>query len=92
MYLYLYFWNNWIEISLYYYFNIVAQQLNTCICNLEAELQSTTPSSIAASWTSWAVMSIADKLYKPKSQNSQEGSSKSPSPEVEGIIIVFVIF
>lgn len=79
-----------IKIS-YYYFNIVIQLLNTCIYNLEAELQSTTPSSLAASWTSWAVMSIADKLYKPKSQNAQEGASKSPSPEVEGIA-VFVIF
>lgn len=51
---------------------------------MEAELQSTMPSSIAASWTSWAVTSIADKLYKSKSQNqnSSERASKSPSPEM----------
>lgn len=38
-------------------------------------MQSTTPSSIAASWTSWAVTSIADKLIKSSSKSSTNQTS-----------------
>ncbi|XP_042909226.1 N-terminal kinase-like protein isoform X1 [Parasteatoda tepidariorum] len=50
---------------------------------MEAELQSTTPASIAASWTSWAVTSLTDKFYKSnvKSQNNPSPQSDTPSAE-----------
>ncbi|XP_035226056.1 N-terminal kinase-like protein, partial [Stegodyphus dumicola] len=50
---------------------------------MEEELQSTTPSSIAASWTSWAVMSLADKLYKSSSKNQVSTSDKTASSSLD---------
>lgn len=47
---------------------------------MEEELQSTTPSSIAASWTSWAVTSLADKLYKSSKNPNQSSNERAASP------------
>ncbi|XP_054706089.1 N-terminal kinase-like protein [Uloborus diversus] len=45
----------------------------TLLEKLEKELETTGPASIAASWTSWAVTSLTDKLYN-------RSRTKSPSP------------
>ncbi|KAG8182070.1 hypothetical protein JTE90_008606 [Oedothorax gibbosus] len=47
---------------------------------MEEELQSTTPASIAASWTSWAVTSIADKLYKSSAKDQVQTANQTISP------------
>ncbi|GFX28043.1 n-terminal kinase-like protein [Trichonephila clavipes] len=47
---------------------------------MEQELQSTTPASIAASWTSWAVTSLTDKFYKPSSKGQPQTANQKISP------------
>ncbi|GBM05859.1 N-terminal kinase-like protein [Araneus ventricosus] len=47
---------------------------------MEEELQSTTPASIAASWTSWAVTSLTDKFYKTSAKNQAQPTNQNISP------------
>ncbi|GFT43560.1 n-terminal kinase-like protein [Nephila pilipes] len=50
---------------------------------MEEELQSTTPASIAASWTSWAVTSLTDKFYKPSTKGHPQTTNQTISPSSE---------